>query len=121
MPCVQCTSYLINPNSLSIVTEQYNSNKIQQLPLFSQELGLIAKCVLNWSLSKDVHSLGWVLTLQKYMCFTKHFEPIVDLKSNVRAFRYYVGLLQSWSQLFGTLTHPPRTLLSMKRGRVTMR
>ena len=30
-----------NPNSLSIVTEQYNSFKIQQLPLLSRELGLM--------------------------------------------------------------------------------
>ena len=32
---------MINPNSLSIVTEQQKSFKIQQLPLLSRELGLI--------------------------------------------------------------------------------
>ena len=42
------TYFPINPNSLSIVTEQSKSNKIQQLPLLSMELGLIndtMKCV----------------------------------------------------------------------------
>ena len=36
----------VNPNALSIVTEQYKSNKIQQLPLLSRELGLIVDKVL---------------------------------------------------------------------------
>ena len=31
---------LFNHNSLSIVTEQYKTNEIQQLPLLSRELGL---------------------------------------------------------------------------------
>ena len=42
----------LNPSSLSIVTEQYKSFKIQQLPLLSRELGLkgckpFVKCVNN--------------------------------------------------------------------------
>ena len=40
---MQCVLFWINPNSLSIVTEQYKSFKIIQLPLLSRESGLMAE------------------------------------------------------------------------------
>ena len=54
----------LNPNSLSIVTEQEKSFKILQLPLLSRELGL--NTPICWPILKSVHKFVDVLVLGRW-------------------------------------------------------
>ena len=93
---------VLNPNSLSIVTEQLKSFKILQLPLLSRELGLskeMERKIQTTQRSMERMMLGYTRRDHKTNAWVRDQAPILTKLSPKKLGCYYDEMMLRYQQL----------------------